>query len=387
MINGNIATNDAGEQFIFALVPGVPEPLTAHQSHPNWSRITQQFLAGDADGFADLFDIPRTVERAFQRLSERVTAKNGKIYFDGDEVEGEIVEAILAFMDAGEEVGPLVNFFEKLTTNPLGNVQAGLFSWIKGQKTNGNFTITPEGDILGYKACHVQAPEWRTDEAEVFVPSRRGEGIVNGRDVTNDEFIEQVPGDVVEMPRSRVLNQPSAQCGDGLHIGTWGYASTFLSGGKVLLVKFSPRDIVSLPDHGSAVKLRVCRYTVVGVVDAPLEVPLYVSEASVEDGDLDVSLDGEQSAADKALDNEVTAAESALSAAKVTFGSGSPASQRAQTRLDEAVERRAHGRGGKTSQAAKGRGRNPSQDEAGKFSAGRPGSARSGNTGQFVSQQ
>src|SRR5688572_15097480 len=108
MINGNIATNDAGEQFIFALVSGHSEPLTAHESHPNWTRIRQQFLDKDESGFADLFDIPKTVEREFSRLSERVTVKGSTIYFDGDEAHGTLIEAILGFMEAGEEVGPLV---------------------------------------------------------------------------------------------------------------------------------------------------------------------------------------------------------------------------------------------------------------------------------------
>lgn len=447
MINGQITTNDAGEQSIFALVPG-REPLVAHQSHPNWSRITEQFLAQNDEGFADLFDIPQTIERKFERLSERVTAKNGRIYFDGDEVHGTIVAAILGFMEAGEDVRPLVNFFEKLTTNPLGNVQDGLFDWITGQKAEGNFTITPEGNILGYKAVKPVTPEWRTDEDVVYVPSRRGEGIVNGREVARDEFIEQVPGDVVEMPRSRVLNEPSAACGDGLHIGTWAYAKTFMCGGKVMLVEFSPRDIVSLPNSDSTWKLRVCRYVVIGPVDEPLDVPLYDTAGPVDDADLDLDLSDEvavvranlakaqealaeaereatltededlysyeeyaeaqealaeaqdaldaaqealdealasadpETAAEKALDNEVKAAEAAVKAANVTFGTGSPAAERAQERLDEAVARK-HGRGGPTSYAAKGRGRNPAQDEAGRFSAGRPGSKRDGS-GRFA---
>jgi hypothetical protein len=368
-INGQITTNDAGEQSIFALVDG--QALNAHQSHPNWNAITQKFLAQESDGFADLFDIPQTIERKFARLSERVTAKNGNIYFDGDEVHGTIIEAILGFMEAGEDVGPLVNFFEKLTTNPLGNVQDGLFSWITGQKEEGNFTITPDGDILGYKAVAEARPEWRTDEDVVYVPSRRGEGIVNGRDVSRDEFIEQVPGDVVEMPRSRVLNEPSAACGDGLHIGTWHYAKTFMYSGEVMLVRFSPRDIVSLPDSNSTWKLRVCRYVVVGPVTEPLDVParkrLREAQREValaEDEDLytedeyeaaqDALAEAEDAydaaraafeaadgvtitAAEKALDNEVTAAEANLAAANVTFGTGSPVASRAQDRLDEAV--------------------------------------------------
>jgi hypothetical protein len=240
----------------------------------------------------DLFDIPAAISRAFQRLSERVSVEGDQVLFDGDPVHGTLQDQILEFLDAGEDFAPLVNFYEKLTTNPLGDVREGLYDWIAGQKADGNFTITPDGNVLGYKSVQAATPEWRTDAAVVYRPSRRGEGRVNDVDVPSSKYIEQVPGDTVEMPRSKVLNAPSQACGDGLHIGTWHYARGF-TGDTVMLVEFSPRDIVSLPDSNSTWKLRVCRYTVVGAVERPLDVPVYSpqgQESDEDDLDLDVTL-------------------------------------------------------------------------------------------------
>ena len=299
-----------GAEALTVFIPGRGIMPPVDDTHPNYAAIKAACqdafddLPVDADAVADLFDVAEHVARKFERLSDRVTVKNGTLFVDGDPIHGTLQEQILQFLDAGEDFAPLVEFYEKLLTNPLGDVRAGVYDWINGQRKEGNFTITPDGDILGYKSVTTAKPEWRTDEDEVFVPSQRGEGIVNGRDVAPDQFIEQVVGDVVEMPRSRVLNAPSVACGDGLHIGTDHYAKGF-TGDTVMLVKFSPRDIVSLPDSNATWKLRVCRYEVVGTVDEPLEVPVYspqgVETPTVEYGchgwdepDLDVSLPSEE---------------------------------------------------------------------------------------------
>lgn len=277
------------EQFATVFDTETGETICAGSDHPNWPKIIEKInanLAGDpvtAGELTALFDVEETVRIGFAQLTERISVKNGEVLLDGDPVDGALQEQILDFVEAGEDFAPLVNFYEKLETNPLGDVRKGLYDWIVGQRAEGALTITPEGNVLGYKSTQKSTPEWRKDEDAVYVPSRRGEGIVNGRDVKGSEFIEQVPGDVVEMPRSRVLHAPSQACGDGLHIGTYGYAKTF-QGDTVLLVEFNPRDIVSLPDSNASWKLRVCRYTVIEPVDGPLDVPVYQTHEDVDEG-------------------------------------------------------------------------------------------------------
>lgn len=282
MIQFSRAETDTGQEFLTVFVDGQLRP-PVDDSHPNYQAIKaacQASLNGEAvdeNALNDLFNVADTIRRRFERLSDRVTIKDSTVLVDGDPIHGTLQEQIIQFLDAGEDFAPLVEFYEKLLTNPLGDVREGLYDWINGQRANGNFTITPEGNILGYKSVKAQRPEWRKDAPSntVYVPSRRGEGIVNGRDVSRSEFIEQVPGDTVEMPRSRVLHAPSLACADGLHIGTFKYAESFYGGDTVLLVEFSPRDIVSLPDSNATWKLRVCRYKVVGVVTEALDVPVY----------------------------------------------------------------------------------------------------------------
>lgn len=272
--------------FVTVLVPGVGfKP--ADDSHPNFAQILSacaRAAAGepvDPNEVAELFDVAATIQRKFQRLSDRVTVTDGVVEVDGDPVHGTLEQQILDFLAAGEDFAPLVNFYEKLLTNPLGDVRAGIYDWIEGQTAHGGkLTITDEGNILGYKSCR----SVQTADGVVFRPSRASEGgdRVNGVEVPRRAFIEQRPGDVVEMPRSKVLHAPSQACGDGLHIGTFHYAEGFYGGDTVLLVEFSPRDVVSLPDNHSTWKLRVCRYKVIDVVTAPIDAPVWNDEADFD---------------------------------------------------------------------------------------------------------
>lgn len=266
-------------------------------SHPNFAKIAEiaaEALLGkvvDEAKLRDLADVEKAVSQRFEKLSERVSVKGGKVYFDGDAVDGTLEQQILDFLDAGEDFAPLVKFYEKLNTNPLGDVRQSLYDFIAQQKQSGALTITTEGDVIGYKSYTTRVPEWRKDEGldMVLTPSRRGIGTVNGIDVKAEHYIETTVGDVVEMPRSKVLNRPSAACGDGLHIGTYEYASTF-TGDTVALVKFSPRDIVSVPNSYREGKIRVCRFTVLKTVKAPVNTPVYTDDQPKPSEDRDLIL-------------------------------------------------------------------------------------------------
>lgn len=401
-INFKLVTNEDGTRAVAVFSPLTLDTVQADEAHPNFESIVEachDSLDGvdvDLDEIMDLFNVPATIERKFQRLGERVTVEGSQVMFDGDPVDGVLQDQILDFLDNGEDFAPLVNFYEKLATNPLGDVREGLFTWIKGQRTNGNFTITPSGDLLGYKSVQRQAPEWRTDvEGDVFVPSRPSRHTgdrVNGVEVQAGQYIEQAEGDVVEMPRSVVLNAPSVECGTGLHIGTYAYAEGF-TGDTVMLVQFSPRDIVSLPDSNASWKLRVARYTVVEPVDGPLQVPVYLG-ADVESDqayfesikltdDLNEIEDLDLQVGDRVEDeygSEGTVSEAADEDGDVLVdfdGSG-------KEHVPSDDLRRIHGKGGPTSLAARGSGRNPHQDEKGRFSNGRPNSSRDTSTGRFA---
>lgn len=235
-------------------VPG-QAPQVAHSSHPNFEAILAGVLAGDAS-VIDLFDVAATAATKFDRLTDRVTVANGRLYLDGDEVANTLSKQVVRFLSEGvEDWKPLVLFFEKVSQNPNDHSREQLFDWLDRR----DFTITQDGDIVGYKGV-------RKAEDGSLASISTGKAIVNGEVFTG--AIPNPLGAVVEMPRSEVHHDPSSGCSTGLHVGTYRYANSFAQG-ALLEVHVNPRDVVSVPTDSDWEKMRTCRYTVVGTIDQP----------------------------------------------------------------------------------------------------------------------
>jgi hypothetical protein len=249
-----------GEQCITVFAPG-ETPKVADSSHPNFSAMVEKAKAGDI-AVLDLFDVEKVIRENFTRLSERVLVRNGRIYFDGNELDNAITEHILRFLDEGGATGdwsPLVNFLEKIQDNPIEHSREQLYRWLASHK----FSITQEGDIVAYKG--VKRIENEAAEHD-FQSVYGGHAIVDEVEVHGE--VPQSIGSVVEMPRTEVAHNPREACSSGLHVATFSYAKGW--GEVVLEVHVNPRDIVSVP-NGEAEKARTCRYYVEDVVTAPYE--------------------------------------------------------------------------------------------------------------------
>jgi len=263
--------SESTEVNLTAFVDG--QMYSATDSHPNYERIKEMCEAGDAN-VVSLFDLSVTAQRRFDRLSERVTIANGRIYFDGEEVDNALTQQVVRFINEGvEDFKPLVMFFEKVQTNPNSHSQEQLYRWLKDRA----FTINQDGNIVAYKGVRKV-----TDEHE-YESISHGSATVNG--VEHEGAIPNPMGAVVEMPRSEVQHNPSVGCHTGLHAGTWSYASGFAQG-AVLTVEINPRDVVSVPTDCQDQKMRVCRYTVTGVTEQ--ELASYIGEEYDEDDEEEV---------------------------------------------------------------------------------------------------
>lgn len=236
---------------ITAFIDG--EMYTASNDHPNWDSIVTGAISGD-EGIADLFDVAETVSKRFEQLTERVSVRNGQIYFDGDELDRAETKQIVRFLDDGvDDWEPLVLFLEKVQTNPNEHSREQLYSWLEHH----DFPIDSDGDIIAYKGVKVVDDGYRSIS--------QGKAIVDGEE--HSGAIPNNVGSVVEMPRSEVHHDPSTGCSRGLHAGSWDYASGFAQG-AVLTVKINPRDVVSVPTDCDWAKVRVCRYIVTGVTES-----------------------------------------------------------------------------------------------------------------------
>lgn len=233
------------------------QTYVATNQHPNWQSIVDGLQNDDAS-VAELFDVANTVAKRFNLLTDRISVANGRVYLDGDEVNNALTQQIVRFVDAGvEDWQPLVEFYDRLATNPNQESVEQLYRWLEAH----DFTITSDGKFIGYKGV--------MREADGNLVSRNtGRAIVNGE--VKEGRIPNNIGDVVEMPRSEVTFDPSNGCSTGLHVGTWDYASTW-GDGTVLEVLVDPRDVVSVPTDCGSAKLRTCRYTVINVLTKAIQ--------------------------------------------------------------------------------------------------------------------
>jgi len=247
-----------GQKSATITVPEIGRIESVQGSHPAYQQIIEAAKADDPVAI-ELIDTEVALTRAFRPLSERLAVKNGEILVDGDPVNDALSNHLLKMLEQGENFLPIVKFYERLLTNPLGHAREALFPWLQGQAKDG-ITLTEDGKVVGYKSMF--------GDGEKFRPVNTGPngGIVNGKEFPANTVLVQGPGDVVEMPRSLVLHAPSIACAEGLHIGTWGYAKGFTGDAKVE-VHFDPRDVVSVPNTEN--KIRVSRYTLVGEVTEP----------------------------------------------------------------------------------------------------------------------
>lgn len=244
----NLVEREGGSN-ITVVVDG--DMKVADDTHPLWDEIKAKAVALD-ESVIDLFDASTRVAERFERLSERVTVAHSRIYVDGDEIEDAFADQIVRFMDEDlDDWKPLVKFLEKVYTNTEAHTRENLSRWLTA---TGGFTITEEGNIVGYKGLTAE-----------FGSIHRGPAIVDGKAVNGS--VPNQPGSIIEMKRSEVQHDPRVGCSVGLHVGTWDYASSF-GRGVVVEVEVNPRDVVSVPTDCNGQKMRVSRYTVVRAVDA-----------------------------------------------------------------------------------------------------------------------
>ena len=250
-----LVSHESGEANVTAFFPGDADPKITTNKNANWEKIVNGLIKGD-ESVKDLFDLETAVAARFDKISDRVSVANGIVYFDGDEVDNSLTKQIVRFInDQVNDWQGLVAFMEKVYTNPNEHSRKMLYDWLNAH----DFTITPDGDIVGYKGV-VKKGEGN------FVSLHSGTATVDGTVHTG-----QIPnpiGAVVEMPRGDVTFNPGESCSYGLHVGTYQYAQSY-NRGAMLEVHVNPRDVVSVPTDAGGEKVRVCRYVVVDTLNAP----------------------------------------------------------------------------------------------------------------------
>lgn len=214
-------------------------------THANFKAIVQAIVAGNYKEAFELMNIRKAIEKFCQGA---IRIEGDQLFYGAVPIKSVLATKILDMMKQGDaSFQNLVNFFEKLMDNPSADSVSQLWGFI----SHNDVEIDSEGYIIGWKKVQ------KNREGRLF-DSRTG----------------RVPNDInniVEMPRWMVDADRSRTCSQGLHVGAWDYVSSF-SGNTIVKVRVHPRDVVSVPDDYSDMKMRSARYEVIAEVNSKREV-------------------------------------------------------------------------------------------------------------------
>lgn len=235
-------SESAGTQ-ILVVINGNSHTIT--EAHPNFEEIRDSLLSRDFEGLERLVDVQSTI---LSELSENVTISGNTLYYKGEPLYDRLANTVVEFYKNGRSFFNLVNFMENLFENPSRHSRTQLFEFLDRH----DFAITDDGYFLAYKGV-----------GHDFLSISSGSAYVNGELVLGR--IPNNPGNLVQMDRKDVMDDPSVACSHGLHAGTWGYASAF--GPKVVEVKINPKHVASVPNDCDFQKIRTEEYVVLRAVE------------------------------------------------------------------------------------------------------------------------
>jgi len=177
----------------------------------------------------------------------------GKLYRFGEDVEPRLASTILKLMDDGLPYEYLLNFWDRLKTNPEPSSVDQLYSFLLAN----SIPITPEGYIMAYKSV-----------------VKKKNGIMYDH---HSGSVEYYLHKTVTMPREKVVCSPDTACGPGLHVGSYDYAESFRSNADSILLEVivDPKNVVSVPKDCRQQKCRTCELFVSSICKGEVTEAVY----------------------------------------------------------------------------------------------------------------
>lgn len=181
----------------------------------------------------------------------RLSIVGNKVYLDSIELPKALSTRLISFMENGLPVNYLINFADNVMKNPSYAATQELYDFLEHQ----DLVITEDGHFLAYKSVRDDYRDWHTGTCD------------------------NSPGNVLEMPRNNVSDDRRKSCDAGYHAGAWSYSSSFGGSNKrIVIVKISPENVVSVPLDYDCTKLRTCKYEVLrDITQIMNDSPLYSS--------------------------------------------------------------------------------------------------------------
>ena len=164
-------------------------------------------------------------------------AEGSAVYYKNDQIDDSLAKRLMDMISSGHtDLTHYLKFMENTYSNPSRASRTQLYNFIAHKE----MPISDDGMVFGYKGVSAD-----------YMDIHSG-------------TVRNMPGDVNEMERRDVDDNPNHGCSYGFHVGTKRYADSWAGPhGKLLIVKYDPADAVSVPEDGEFEKLRVRKYVVV----------------------------------------------------------------------------------------------------------------------------
>lgn len=251
------------------------QPIQFDPTHPQYTGLVECVHSGDADEFMELFDTGTGIENWSEGSFE---FRDGFLYFENEQVATDPTNRIVEMIRQGFPHQPMLNYLSNLYDNVSERAVQESYKW----SSHKGLPITEDGMLVGYKGVVKYSGETIKDKL--------------GRDLKDGDLVDKYTGhsfrnnvgDKNSMKRRQVCDDHTVGCSSGLHIGTYEYACDWAGPtGVVVLVKFNPKDIVSVPSDCNCQKMRVSEYEIVAIAREQLQEAVYNYDHDDDDYDDD----------------------------------------------------------------------------------------------------
>lgn len=206
-------------------------------THMNYAKIVDALKAKDWDALRDLVEPKKAIINFGKGY---VTIVDGKVYWKGQPFNNGLSDRMITMYQDGFPIDPMIRLMENLMQNPSKRSVEQFYGFVE----KNSLPITEDGYILAFKKV-------RKDYMDIH------SGTISNR-----------IGEVIEMDRNLVDDNPDSHCSSGLHFCSESYLDNFgNSNDPVMIMKINPADVVSIPSDYNGAKGRCCKYEVVAEVN------------------------------------------------------------------------------------------------------------------------
>ena len=208
------------------------QPHTISKTHITYQKVLDAIKAND---WATVQDVIEPKKVVINYGAGNVEVQGDELFWKGRPMHNALTTRMIAMLQEGFPIEPLVLFMENLMSNPSKRAVDELYGFLE----KNNLPITPDGHFLAYKKVRE-----------------------NYMDVHSGTFNNSI-GMICEMERNMVDDDKDRTCSTGLHFCSQEYLNHF-GGEHTMILKINPRDVVSIPSDYNNSKGRCSRYEVIG---------------------------------------------------------------------------------------------------------------------------